>query len=151
MLWAPQVSVHPSHTDASVCVTQTVARFCDLLCHKVADPVRSFSSCDVIHTNCPCVAAQARAKSAQLGLSNVEWLHGNIEEASFPPASFDIITCSAAMPFVRHIPAALEAWKGWLRPGGRLAFNSWRAPPGAMVDYGTFIQVGPWERRGSGP
>lgn len=54
--------------------------------------------------------------------------------------SFDAITCSAAIPFLRHPPAALAAWRAWLKqPGGRLAFNAF-VPP-ALEDFGTFRQL----------
>ncbi len=72
----------------------------------------------------------------------MEWLQGNMEEASFPAASFHIITCCSAILFVQDLPATLQKWRGWLRPeGGRLVFNSFLVPPGALVDYKAFLQV----------
>lgn len=53
--------------------------------------------------------------------------------------SFNTITCSAAIPFLRHPPEALTAWRPWLAPGGTLAFNAFVAP--ALEDFALFREV----------
>ncbi|KAF8065888.1 hypothetical protein HT031_002949 [Scenedesmus sp. PABB004] len=89
---------------------------------------------------------QARSKAAAAGVSGwTELVHGDAEDypalaARWGDGGFDIITCSAAVPFLRDAPAALARWRAWLAPGsGRLAFNTFVAP--AVLDYATFIAV----------
>lgn len=89
--------------------------------------------------------ARARAKADAAGLgSRTEWVHGNAEDpltlAAFEEGSFHVVSCSAALPFIRDIPGALRRWRAWLHPTeGRLVFNGFVAP--AVEDFGTFIEV----------
>eukprot|EP00877_Chromochloris_zofingiensis_P005015 jgi/Chrzof1/14514/Cz09g05190.t1 len=82
---------------------------------------------------------QAGTKTAALGLTNTEWIQANIEETSLPAASFDVVACSCAMPFLHDIPTTLRTWRGWLKPGGRLVFNAWEGP--IFTAYGIFVQT----------
>ncbi|KAG2491713.1 hypothetical protein HYH03_009876 [Edaphochlamys debaryana] len=68
-------------------------------------------------------AAKARAAGLELELRQQD-----ADAASFPAASFDAVTCCAALPFLPDPLASLRAWRGWLRPGGQLVFNAFRAP-----------------------
>lgn len=69
----------------------------------------------------------ARRRSAEEGLTNVEFLHADAQVHPFAPASFDVaISVFGAMFFAD--PAAAFANIGRsLRPGGRIAFLSWQA------------------------
>jgi len=50
----------------------------------------------------------------------------DLEETSFPDATFDAILCSAALVFLSDVPGALATWRRWLKPGGasRVVFNT---------------------------
>lgn len=55
-------------------------------------------------------------------------------------ASFDAVTCSAAVPFLRDPLAALNTWRRWLAPGsGKLAFNTFTPP--AIEEFGLFRKM----------
>lgn len=67
-------------------------------------------------------------------------VHALLAQLDLLPASFDVLTCSAALPFLPAPSTALAAWRTLLRPPrGRLALNSFVAP--AVVDFGTFREV----------
>lgn len=90
-------------------------------------------------------AANAAAATSPAGIAAVKIIQGDIEDLQIclqPDwlGSFDAITCSAATPFLRDPPAALAAWRAWLKqPGGQLAFNTF-VPP-ALEDFGTFRRL----------
>jgi ubiquinone/menaquinone biosynthesis C-methylase UbiE len=61
-------------------------------------------------------------------------------QLDFPPASFDVLTCSSSLAFLTSVPATLAAWHVLLKqPRGRLALNTFVAP--ALLDYATVKQV----------
>ena len=75
--------------------------------------------------------AQAEAKVAARGLTNVRLIRGDVmgddvAEAvrGAAAAGFDLITCSSALLYMPSVPAALRRFASWLAPGGRLAVNS---------------------------
>ncbi|KAG2493661.1 hypothetical protein HYH03_008175 [Edaphochlamys debaryana] len=70
---------------------------------------------------------RAAAKAQAAGLE-LELMQQDADAASFPAASFDAVTCCAALPFLPDTLASLRSWRGWLRPGGQLVFNAFRAP-----------------------
>ena len=76
----------------------------------------------------PAMLAVAKAKARAMGLQECcAFLAADIESlhTSFAaPATRDAILCSNALPFLRDIPAALTTWRSWLRPGGRVVFNT---------------------------
>jgi SAM-dependent methyltransferase len=88
----------------------------------------------------PEVAAQHPPEHA--AVSEVHFLVGDMEDltACLPArwvGSFDAITCSSAVPFLRRPRETLAGWRAWLaRPHGVLAFNAF-APP-ALEDFSTF-------------
>jgi len=59
------------------------------------------------------------------GLGNIQLIYSDGEKLAFPASSFDLILCSSALPYMSNIAAALRLWHGFLKPGGRLAFNCW--------------------------
>ena len=96
----------------------------------------------------PAMLEQARRKADAEGLSEevFQTVVGDMEQLSscLPGAwmgTFDVMTCSAAVPFLRDPQAALAGWRGWLRQGGRLVFNAF-VPP-AIEDFGTFLNLAP--------
>ena len=50
--------------------------------------------------------------------------NGDIEEASFDLHSFDFILCSSALIYLSDVEGALTEWHHWLKPGGKLVFNT---------------------------
>lgn len=67
---------------------------------------------------------QARRKADQLGLSNVELLSGDVETVELEEATFDRILCSSALLYFQDLQGTLGRFCTWLKPGGRLCFNT---------------------------
>jgi ubiquinone/menaquinone biosynthesis C-methylase UbiE len=68
---------------------------------------------------------QARNKSQQQGLDNIEFRYGDFENLGLPSESFDAIVCVFGIFFVPDMVAAVrELWR-MVRPGGKLAITSW--------------------------
>ena len=67
---------------------------------------------------------QARRKAAGRSLTNISFHHGDAEKVELEAGSFDVITCSSAMIYLEDVPRALKRLCTWLRPGGRLVFNT---------------------------
>ena len=67
----------------------------------------------------------AAAKARDAGMANAEFVAADIDSwEGGSGGRFDAVLCSSALPFLPDIPAALQRWRGWLRPaGGRVAFN----------------------------
>jgi len=68
--------------------------------------------------------AQARQKARAQGLTNVTFEAGDADTLPLPPGGFDAALCSNGMLYFADVGAALRRIAGWLRPGGRLAFNT---------------------------
>ena len=75
----------------------------------------------------PGMLSQAKAVAESEGLRNVEFILTDAETVDFPEASFDLVLCSSALPYITDIPKALRLWHGFLDHGGRVAFNCWSA------------------------
>jgi ubiquinone/menaquinone biosynthesis C-methylase UbiE len=73
----------------------------------------------------PGMLAQAAKAVAAASLGNVELVRADAEALDYPPASFDLVICCNALPYMTNGAAALGHWHSLLRPGGRLAFNCW--------------------------
>ena len=58
-------------------------------------------------------------------LTTVELVQADAEALDFQAESFDVVVCVSALPYLTDIPAALRKWHGYLKPGGRVAFNCW--------------------------
>ncbi len=69
----------------------------------------------------------ARARSAELGLSNVEFQVLNAEWIDLPVASVDAVLCRWGYMLMADPAAALAETRRVLRPGGRLALAVWDA------------------------
>jgi ubiquinone/menaquinone biosynthesis C-methylase UbiE len=52
---------------------------------------------------------------------------GDAAAPDFPPASFDVVTAGLVLFFLPDPIEALRRWNRLLRPGGRVAFTSFRA------------------------
>lgn len=75
----------------------------------------------------PGMLANAKKAIEAAGVQNVELVHADAEATEFPAASFDVVLCVSALPYFTDIPAALKTWHGFLKSGGRAAFNCWSA------------------------
>ena len=62
-------------------------------------------------------------KASQQGISNVDFLCGDIEEVDFTADSFDVLLAANAMPYLQHFQRTLQRTSCWLRRGGRLCFS----------------------------
>lgn len=61
----------------------------------------------------------------EAGVENVELVLADAEALDFPAGTFDVVLCVSALPYFADIHAAMRAWHGFLRPGGRVSFNCW--------------------------
>ncbi|QJX01186.1 methyltransferase domain-containing protein [Frigoriglobus tundricola] len=75
----------------------------------------------------PGMLAGAKQAVEAAGAKNVELVQADAEEKTFPAASFDVVLCVSSLPYFTDIPAALKTWHGYLKSGGRVAFNCWSA------------------------
>jgi ubiquinone/menaquinone biosynthesis C-methylase UbiE len=68
----------------------------------------------------PSMIAEARRKSAELGVSSVRFEEADAEQLPFTPASFDLVISRHLLWTLPHPEAAIDEWIRVLRPGGRL-------------------------------
>src|SRR5262245_43952333 len=66
-----------------------------------------------------------------LALARSEWAHPRvtyirraIEEVSFPPARFDLVASSLALPYIDDYAVLVRRIAGWLTPGGVLVYST---------------------------
>lgn len=69
----------------------------------------------------------ARRRSADEGLTNVEFLHADAQGHPFDPGSFDVVISVFGAMFFGDPLAAFANIRRSLRPGGCIAFLSWQA------------------------
>ena len=81
----------------------------------------------VISDQAEAMLAGARARSAELGLSNVEFQVLNAEWIDLPVASVDAVLCRWGYMLMADPAVALAETRRVLRPGGRLALAVWDA------------------------
>lgn len=70
--------------------------------------------------------ANARARAAAVGLTNVEFEHQDAQVAAFPPESRDAVISRFGVMFFEDPVAAFTNIAGALCPGGRVAFACWK-------------------------
>lgn len=70
--------------------------------------------------------ANARARAAAVGLTNVGFEHRDAQVAPFPPESRDAVISRFGVMFFEDPVAAFTNIAGALRPGGRVAFACWK-------------------------
>lgn len=68
----------------------------------------------------------ARRRSAEEGLTNVEFLHADAQVHPFEPGSIDVAISVFGAMFFDDPVAALANIRRSLRPGGRIAFLAWQ-------------------------
>jgi len=69
---------------------------------------------------------RARRKSASLGVRNVEFLEGDMQNLNFPVGHFDTAVCAFGIFFVDDMNAQLAHIAGVVRPGGRVAISGFQ-------------------------
>jgi SAM-dependent methyltransferase len=87
----------------------------------------------------------ARARAAELGLTNVEFQNWNAEWIDLPVASVDAVLCRWGYMLMTDPLAALLETRRVLRPGGRLALAVWDAAsanPWATEPRSVLIECG---------
>jgi SAM-dependent methyltransferase len=77
----------------------------------------------------PFLAELDRRAAAENLSHRIATVRGDMASMNFEPASFDLIWCEGAA-YIMGLPAALEAWKRFLEPGGKLALTEavWLLP-----------------------
>jgi SAM-dependent methyltransferase len=70
--------------------------------------------------------ATARADLPPADLARIDWLRGHAQELPFEDGSFELVISSFAYQLVPRLTPALAEALRVLRPGGRLAFVTWR-------------------------
>ena len=70
----------------------------------------------------------ARQRAAALGLDNVEYRIGAVEDLAEPPGSFDAAVGRFSVMFLPDVDAGLRRLHGLLRDGGRIALATWTPP-----------------------
>ena len=67
---------------------------------------------------------QAERKAKEHKLSNLTFQLRDAETAIFEESSFDSILCSSGLIYLQDHDAALRRFLQWLKPGGKLCFNT---------------------------
>ena len=69
---------------------------------------------------------QAREKAAASGIEedHLQFVSADAESVTFPEESFHLITCSSGMLYIQNHEQALKRMLKWLKPGGKLCFNT---------------------------
>jgi SAM-dependent methyltransferase len=65
----------------------------------------------------------ARRNAAEAGVSNVEFLHGHIEDIPLPAGSVDVVISNCVINLSVDKPAVFAAMHRVLRPGGRIGVS----------------------------
>lgn len=78
---------------------------------------------------------QAHFKAGMDNLTNIQFIQGDVEEATFDDAAFDRILCSSAFVLLSNPSKALKTWNRWLKRGGLLSFDA----PGEPFGINTII------------
>ncbi len=97
----------------------------------------------------PAMIAEARRKSAALGVSSVRFKQADAEQLPFTPARFDLVISRHLLWTLPHPEAAFDEWIRVLRPGGRLVVvdgqfdaGAAAAPPGSARASAEYAAVG---------
>jgi ubiquinone/menaquinone biosynthesis C-methylase UbiE len=96
----------------------------------------------------PAMVEQARARAAQLGVTNVDFRTIDAESIDLPTAHVDGVLARWVFMLLADPAAALRETRRVLRPGGRLALAAWADPadnPWASVPGQELLRMGATE------
>ena len=119
------------------------------LAAELIAPGGTLISSDVVEE----MVEQARARAAELGISNVEFRTIDAEWIDLPTASLDGVIARWAYMLLVDPATALGETRRVLRPGGRVALAAWTDPqdnPWAAVTADELIALGAMERPAPG-
>ncbi|MHB8846341.1 MAG: class I SAM-dependent methyltransferase [Nitrospirota bacterium] len=69
---------------------------------------------------------QARRKAESLGIGNIGFREGDMQDLPFPPASFDAAICAFGIFFVMDMEAQLAHIASRVKPGGRVMVSNFQ-------------------------
>jgi len=120
-----------------------------LLAAELIAPGGTLISSDVVEP----MVEQARARAAELGISNVEFRTIDAEWIDLPTASVDGVIARWGYMLLADPATALGETRRVLRPGGRVALAAWADPqdnPWAGLAAEELVALGAIERPGPG-
>jgi len=69
---------------------------------------------------------QARSKAEALGIRNIQFAEGDMQDLPFPTGSFDAATCSFGIFFVMDMEAQLAHIASRVKPGGKVMISNFQ-------------------------
>jgi ubiquinone/menaquinone biosynthesis C-methylase UbiE len=72
----------------------------------------------------PDMLTRAHFKAGMQNLTNIQFMHGDVEIIEFADASFDRVLCSSAFVLLSDPSKALTIWNRWLKPDGIVVFDA---------------------------
>jgi ubiquinone/menaquinone biosynthesis C-methylase UbiE/chorismate mutase/quercetin dioxygenase-like cupin family protein len=103
----------------------------------------------------PGMLGEARNKASSLGVRNIEFLEGDMQDLRFPAGHFDIAVCAFGIFFVEDMDAQLAHILSAVRPGGRVMISTFEETyfqplrdllTGRLATYGVTPPPPAWRR-----